>query len=270
MKRGGKRIPGQRGVSPRGATQARAPRKLPAKVKRWSGRLIGCVLLVSSLVLGYRFSAEPVAQFLNRPIAQVQVEGAFRYADKAQVEQLIAQSLDDNFLRLDLAQVRAQLERNPWVERAAVQRQWPDTLRVRIHEQHPIARWGESGFLNRKGDIIRVDSLEKLKHLPWLDGHDGDATKVMRYYLEVGELLRARGLVLKSFKCDTRQSWEMRVGDEIQIMIGRDAMMEKVQRFLAVYDLVLHERWQEVASVDLRYHSGVAVGWVPQQDTSDG
>src|SRR5690625_8011514 len=80
----------------------------------------------------------------------------------------------------------------------------------------------------------------------------------MRYYLEVGELLRARGLILKSFKSDARKSWEMEVGDEIRIMIGRDAMMEKLQRFLAVYDLVLHERWQEVASVDLRYHSGVA------------
>src|SRR5690625_6910534 len=74
----------------------------------------------------------------------------------------------------------------------------------------------------------------------------------MRYYLEVGELLRARGLILKSFKSDARKSWEMEVGDEIRIMIGRDAMMEKLQRFLAVYDLVLHERWQEVASVDLR------------------
>lgn len=270
MKRAGKRLPGQRGVSPRGATQTPGPRKLPEGVKRWSRRLLGCVLLVSTLVAGYRFGAEPVAQFLDRPIAQVQVEGAFRYADKTQVEQLIAQALNDNFLRLDLAQVRARLERNPWVERAAIQRQWPDTLRVRIHEQHPIARWGESGFLNRKGDIIRVDSLEKLTHLPWLDGHDEDATKVMRHYLEVGELLRARGLVLKSFKCDARKSWEMRVGDEIRIMIGRDAMMEKVQRFLAVYDLVLHERWQEVASVDLRYHSGVAVGWVPERGASDG
>lgn len=270
MKRPSKRLPGQRGVSPRGATQKPGPRKLPENVKRWSRRLLGCVVLVSALAVGYRFSAEPVAQFLNRPIAQVQVEGAFRYADKAQVEQLIAQALNDNFLRLDLAQVRAQLEHSPWVERAAVRRQWPDTLRVRIHEQHPIARWGENGFLNRKGDIIRVDSPEKITHLPWLDGHDEDATKVMRYYLEVGELLRARGLILKSFKSDARKSWEMEVGDEIRIMIGRDAMMEKLQRFLAVYDLVLHERWQEVASVDLRYHSGVAVGWISQRDASDG
>lgn len=270
MKRPVKRLPGQRGVSPRGATRPAGAHQLPERVKRLGQRLLGFFLVASTLVVVYRFSAEPVAQFLNRPIAQVQVEGAFRYADKAQVEQLIAQALDDNFLRLDLEQVRAQLELNPWVERAAVQRQWPDTLRVRIYEQHPIARWGESGFLNRKGDIVRVDSLEKISHLPWLDGHDGDATKVMRYYLEVGELLRARGLVLTSFKCDARKSWEMRLGDEIRIMIGRDAMMEKVQRFLAVYDLVLHERWQEVASVDLRYHSGVAVGWGPERGANDG
>jgi cell division protein FtsQ len=243
---------------------------LPEVLKRWSLRVVWCSLLVAAVGIGYWFGAEPVAQFLDRPIAQVQVEGEFRYADKVQVERLIAQALNDNFLRLDLAHVRAELERNPWVERAAVQRRWPDTLRVRIHEQHPIARWGNTGFLNRKGDIIRVREWDKVAHLPWLDGNDDDAIKVMRYYLEVGELLRARGMVLRSLKCDQRKSWEMRVGDGIRIKIGRDEMMDKVQRFLTVYDLVLHERWQEVASVDLRYYSGIAVGWVDPEEASDG
>ncbi|MDQ2075090.1 cell division protein FtsQ/DivIB [Marinimicrobium sp. ABcell2] len=270
MKQGVKRIPGQRGVSPRGATQKAGPRKLPEGFKRWSLRALWCSLLVAMVVLGYRFGAEPVAQVFDRPIAKVQVEGAFRYADKEELEQLIAAALNDNFLKLDLANVRAELERNPWVERAAVQRQWPDTLRVRIYEQHPIARWGNKGFLNRRGDIIQVPELDKVSHLPWLDGDDDDAVKVMRYYLEVGELLRARGLALRSLKCDKRKSWEMRVGDGIKVTIGRDAMMDKVQRFLTVYDQTLHEHWKEVASVDLRYHSGIAVGWVEEQDSNEG
>lgn len=214
------------------------------------------------VVTAYLFAAEPLERALNRPIASVKVEGEFRYLEKQKAADLISATLEEDFLELDLQRVKSVLEREPWIEKVSVQRQWPDILRVRVYEQQPIARWGKSGFLNQKGAIIRVADADKLNDLPWLDADDDQAAKVMRQYQDIAPLMRARGLTLKTLKCDQRKSWKMQLQDDIEVTIGRDQVMEKIGRFVSIYDRYLQDNWSDVASVDLRYDSGIAVAWV--------
>lgn len=216
-------------------------------------------------VTAYLFAAEPLERALNKPIASVKVEGEFRYLDKQKAADLIGATLEEDFLELDLQRVKAVLEREPWIENVSVQRQWPDILRVRVYEQQPIARWGETGFLNQKGAIIRVADADKLNALPWLDAEDDQATKVMRQYQDIAPLLRARGLTLKSLRCDQRKAWKMQLQGGIEVTIGRDQVMEKVGRFVSIYDRQLQQNWTAVASVDLRYDSGIAVAWIDEE-----
>lgn len=266
MKRPSSRaLPSRKQVAPRGATQKGGP-------KQWSPELLKSLRigLWSLVVLGlattaYLFAAEPLERALNRPIASVRVEGEFRYLEKQDAADLIGATLEEDFLELDLQRVKSVLEREPWIEKVSVQRQWPDILRVRVYEQQPIARWGETGFLNQKGAIIRVADAHKLNALPWLDAEDDQAGKVMRQYQDIAPLLRARGLTLKSLKCDQRKSWKMQLQGDIEVNIGRDLVMDKVRRFISIYDRQLRQNWPEVASVDLRYDSGIAVAWVDEQ-----
>ena len=45
-------------------------------------------------------------------------------------------------------------------------------------------------------------------------------------------------------------------------MFGRDRVMEKLQRFLAMYDLSLNKYLADIKRIDLRYQNGLAVEWL--------
>jgi cell division protein FtsQ len=56
------------------------------------------------------------------------------------------------FLSVDLDNLRAALESIPWVDRARVERSWPNGVRVFITEHVAVARWGEDGLMNTRGE----------------------------------------------------------------------------------------------------------------------
>ncbi len=261
-----KRIPGQGSVTPRGATRKSRPRWRWAEWIRHARRWVGPVLLISVLIVAGSWVAEPVARWFNRPVAEVSVEGTFHYLSRERVEALLSGQLGEGFLQMDLAAIKAALEAEPWVARAALTRRWPDVLHVRISEEEPIARWGKIGFLDRGGDIIAVDDQSALAHLPLLAGADSDAVAMMERYQDLAQMLRPRGLSIQSLESDRKNAWRLTLNDGVTLVIGRDQVLDKMQRFARVYDRELSERWEDIEQVDLRYHNGVAVAWKAQQE----
>lgn len=231
-------------------------------------RLAGRSLFLGLLIVGGFFAAEPLMKMLERPLSRVTVEGEFLYVSKERTSEIISAELDDDFLQLDLMRLKQVLESDPWIENAALGRRWPDTLLVRIVEQKPIARWGERGFMNQRGEIIQVESTAQLGDLPGLYGAESDAGRVMQQYQELSRLLRTRGLEVIALRCDDKQAWRMTLKGDIEIVIGRDQVMEKVRRFLTVYDQHLHRYWLDVKSIDVRYTNGIAVQWIPESEAA--
>jgi cell division protein FtsQ len=48
------------------------------------------------------------------------------------------------------------------------------------------------------------------------------------------------------------------------LLLGRDHLVEKMRRFIAIYEKTLKEQITNIARVDLRYNNGLAVGWREQ------
>ena len=233
---------------------------------RWSRRLVGLVLIVGALGLALYFVAEPVAELVDRPLASVMVEGDFQYISKERAMALIRAEINEDFLQLDLMRMKTALESEPWVEHAALARRWPDALEVRITEEQPIARWGTDGFLNQRGELVQVDNIDALAALPLLQGSAADASKIMQQYQDLSQLLRSRGLDVIELKCDSKKSWRLMLKGDVEVAIGRDQVMEKMRRFMTVYDQHLSEVWQDVTAIDVRYTNGVAVQWSPDSE----
>jgi cell division protein FtsQ len=233
---------------------------------RWSRRLVGLVLIVGALGLALYFVAEPVAELVDRPLASVMVEGDFHYISKERAMALISAEINEDFLQLDLMRMKTALESEPWVEHAALARRWPDALEVRITEEQPIARWGTDGFLNQRGELVQVDNIDALAALPLLQGSAADASKIMQQYQDLSQLLRSRGLDVIELKCDSKKSWRLMLKGDVEVAIGRDQVMEKMRRFMTVYDQHLSEVWQDVTAIDVRYTNGVAVQWSPDSE----
>lgn len=227
----------------------------------WINRKLGAVVFVIGLCFGVYWVGGPIAKVFERPIKSVVVEGEFNFITKQRATELIGNEIDDDFLQLDLMRLKNALLSDPWVESVTLNRRWPDTLVVKVSEQKPIARWGD-GFLNQRGEIVLIDEASKLSGLPWLQGSEADAPEILQQYQDLSQLLRSRGLEVIALKCDNKKSWRLTIKNHVEIALGRDQVMEKMRRFVTVYDTHLGNVWQDVKAIDLRYTNGVAVRWV--------
>jgi cell division protein FtsQ len=254
---------GYRKVSPQSGIDAKQEAVLSKGSQKLLYRGLGLLLLLTLAGFIY-FFGKPVTKLLERPLKSVAVEGQFQYLAKDRAMELIMAEIDGNFLQLKLNRLKAVLEADPWVEHVFLSRRWPDTLVVKIAEQQPIARWGIDGFLNQRGEIIRIKEANKLLGLPWLQGNEINAREIMQQYQDLSTLLRARGLEIITLKCDNKKSWRITLKNDVEIAIGRDQVMEKMRRFVTVYDNFLSSVWRDVEAIDVRYTNGASVRWVPE------
>lgn len=269
QERSAKRERGYAKVSPQGhRTRENAQKKASSGKKFWQSwrftwvnRKLGSVIFVIGLCAGIYWVSGPVAKVFERPIKSVVVEGDFNFISKQRATELIGSEIDGDFLQLDLMQLKNALLSDPWVDKVTLNRRWPDTLVVKISEQKPIARWGD-GFLNQRGEIVLVDDASQLSGLPWLQGSEADAPEILQQYQDLSQLLRSRGLEVLALKCDNKKSWRLTIKNHVEIALGRDQVMEKMRRFVTVYDTHLSNVWLDVKAIDLRYTNGVAVRWV--------
>lgn len=261
-----KRERGYAKVSPQGRAQVVARPKFEWNWNfSWLNRKLASAIFVVVLLTGIYWISEPVMRLLERPIKSVVVEGEFNFITKKRATDLIGNEIDGDFLQLDLMRLKNALMSDPWVENVTLNRRWPDTLVVKIAEQKPIARW-DDGFLNQRGEIVRVEETNRLLDLPWLQGNESDAIEILQQYQDLSQLLRSRGLEVVALKCDNKKSWRLTIKNDVEIAIGRDQVMEKMRRFVTVYDTHLSHVWNDVKAIDIRYSNGVAVRWIDDSE----
>jgi cell division protein FtsQ len=260
----------QRGKpAPRGASRlvAKEPMRLrlPKADFSWVGRLLWPLLLVA-LGFGAYEGAQRLLPYADRPIARISVQGDLAYISQQAVQRRIAPFIEASFFSVDLRGMREELERMPWIAHAEVRRVWPDQIDVRLEEQLPIARWGDEALLNNQGQAFAPQELDNYQHLPQLSGPKRAQPKVMQQYQMLSQLLRPMGFTVVGLQLRERGSWflsatENTSGQRIDILLGRDHVVEKMRRFAAIYERELKEQSANIARIDLRYANGLAVAW---------
>ncbi|MDO9623300.1 MAG: cell division protein FtsQ/DivIB [Pseudomonas sp.] len=215
------------------------------------------------LVLG--FGAYELAQrllpYADRPIAKISVEGDLSYISQQAVQQHIEPFVKASFFSVDLPGMRHQLEQMPWIASAQVRRVWPDQLVVHLEEHLPIARWGDEALLNNQGKAFAPKEQANYQHLPQLYGPKRAQQKVMQQYQVLSQMLRPMGFSVARLELRERGSWFLSTGQGIELLLGRDHLVEKMRRFSAIYDKALKEQQANIARIDLRYANGLAVAW---------
>jgi len=228
-------------------------------------RVVRSLIVTVAIAAGLYVAITSAVVQLDRPVASVKINGEFSRVARQQVADEVYGSMGRSFISLDLERIQHQLEALAWVDSARVARTWPDGLNVTVIEHKPIARWGERDALNHRGEIIRLaegeGDLALLDGLPALAGVDGMEREVMGQYHALTKALAEHGLQISQLSCDAGRSWKMSLGNGVQVEIGRDQVMNRVSRFLVVFEAQLQQRWAELTHVDLRYFNGVAVKW---------
>ncbi|MGB5439162.1 MAG: cell division protein FtsQ/DivIB [Gammaproteobacteria bacterium] len=228
---------------------------------RNNARTLSGLLLITLLLVLMRLGMQWFADPHRFPLNVVEVKGDFRYLDREQLEKSIAAHTEGGFFTVDVAAICAAAEQLPWVYQAKVQRIWPDSLRLQIEEQQPIARWGKQGFLNRFGESFISDEPAAADELPALAGPAGQESRVLEQFQLVSGLLAPLGMKISRLELDGRRAWHLQTERGVQLELGRVNVWQRLQRLVQAYPAVFEGRLDELQHIDLRYSNGFSVYW---------
>lgn len=260
-----KQRPAEEPAAPqRGAVRTAPPAQREADPDWYWRPLVLITLLV--VFLGILSSAaRDFWRWLDQPVQEVVLQGAVRHLDRQAIATDLAAHFDSRLFGLDLAQLREQLIRDPWVHDAAISRVWPAALKVSVVEEVPVARWGDKGLLNHQGDIFWPELKPEYRSLPRLSGPAHETVRIMEQFHDLNRMFAASGLRLAGLTLEPRGAWTLELNNGVRVVAGREQLIPRLRRFLTVYQLELAERAEQIEQVDIRYTNGVAVRWRPEE-----
>lgn len=195
---------------------------------------------------------------MNFANAYVAVTGHLQPGQRAEV---YARLVADRRRIKGIEDIKNLLERVSWISRVDVMRHWPDRITVAVVPEKPIATWNGDAFLDDSGNVFRSHYFNGSK-LASLYGPAGSEDEVMEQYQQLAKALNRDGLSISTLKLDERGAWKFTTDGGIGVMLGKDDIMARLQRFLLVlHSKQLAPRVNDVKQIDTRYTNGVAVSW---------
>ncbi len=219
-----------------------------------AGRIAGALAALGALAL-------LLALGLDQPVRSIVIDGPFQRVAAVEVEEAARGSLKGGFISADLDRLRKSVEALAWVDRARVQRMWPDRVRVEIVEQQAAARWGEDGLLNTRGELFASGVRHVPPELPRLDGPAGTEWQVAQRYLAIQGRLVEQGLRVAALRLDARGAWELDLSNGVTVRLGRRQVDDRMDRFVEIGAQVIAGRAADIRYVDMRYSNGFSIGW---------
>ena len=214
-----------------------------------AGFLVGMALLASTIAGLYWLLHSPLF-----PVRTVELAGGLTHASPAQLDAVMARAAGGNFFAAPIDELRAALEREPWVRKAAVRRVWPDRLEVAIEEHVALARWGTDALINTHGERF-AGTVEGT--LPSFIGPAGTEAEMTLRYARFSRLLAPLGSAIERLALSPRHAWQLTLANGMQLALGRDAELaeQRLERFVAANaGTPRAARARDV--VDLRYPNG--------------
>jgi cell division protein FtsQ len=220
------------------------------------------VIGVLSLMIMIR---EHVVADESLPVTQLSIMGEMPYTQKRDIEVALANVNLSNFFKVNVNQVQHAVSRLPWVYSVAVRKNWPNELALYVVDQTPIALWNGDFLLNVKGQAFQADVSRLTSSLPAFFGPEGSEQTALENYRNLNKLLKFNQLTIDELMLSERFAWQLTLSDGVMLNLGRENRVERIQRFMDVYPEIIKQQKddQRVNYVDLRYDTGLAVGWKP-------
>ncbi len=232
------------------------------QIRFWSG-VAFLLAVITGLIVGGVKIKEYLQDAQRAPVQVVDFSGDFSHVNVTRLERLIRQSQPGSFFALDVNEVYKLVEAQPWVYRASVRKQWPNTLKIYLVEQQPVAQWNDDFLLNPYGETFNASADEL--GLPKLFGPGGSEKTALEGFNAMQSLLATTSMPIAEMSLSERFAWQIQLENGIELNLGRQEFIDRLQRFIDVYPL-LAKQPKAVKYVDLRYDTGLAVGWQEAED----
>jgi len=195
------------------------------------------------------------------PIKTIHALGSFSKVDESMLRNVIAEALDGGYFAVNVSVVQQAVESLPWVHSASVSRIWPDTISINVVEEKATAVWARGGLVNHQGAIILPLQESYPKGLPVFNGPAGMERNMTEFYKTAKSIIEPLGMQINSLNLDSRGAYVIELDNDIDLLLGRENILSRLERFARVYKKVLVKRSAEIEKIDMRYSNGLAVGW---------
>ncbi|GAW94513.1 MULTISPECIES: cell division protein FtsQ/DivIB [Colwellia] len=234
------------------------------------GLLFFIAVLVSLIAISWWLVKHFVGQE-SSPVTVIVISGEMPYSQRSDIINAIAPVNMGNFFQVDVNEVQRYVLTLPWVYSVAVRKQWPNEVKIYVVDQNPVALWNGNFLINQLGQVFQAD-IGRVKHyLPSFFGPEGSELLALKNYRDFNELLAFISLTIDELVLSERFSWQLTLDDGVTLNLGREERVERIQRFMDVYPLIKaqlkakiiaeKQQNQAVDYIDLRYDTGLAVGW---------
>jgi cell division protein FtsQ len=203
------------------------------------------------------------------PVKYVRTGGVFQYLTKDEIKNTLLPLVQGGFLATDMQAVHDAVGKLPWVDEVKVKRVWPDAIDIQVGEKTAFARWGENSLITEQGVIFSPRNIDQFLILPKVSGPERQEQKVLEIMKGVMTALEDQSMLLTEFAINDRWAWRIRLASGMEILLGREDQLKKLQRFLRTLPVLGPEQADTIAIADLRYPNGYAVTWRPDAAVID-
>ncbi len=219
------------------------------------------LLFIGSLVLWGYIEFTDAERF---PINRVSILGEYSHTPAAEIQAVIMPHLQQGFFKVSLKTLQIELEQFPWLAKAIVKRQWPDTLVVSLAEHKPYCRWNKTAIIASDTTLVmpNTDLESSMAGLPSLYGPEGKHLLVLSMFQNLNQALQPLQIKIASLSLDNYYTWHMTLTNGLTVNLGRHDIMQQVEKFVKAYPKVFADCPDLMpVLVDMRYQHGMAIKW---------
>ncbi len=192
---------------------------------------------------------------------RVAIQNAADFVTPEELEFYLKTNIDDSFFTLDVEQVSALLQEYPWIKNVTARKVYPNVLMLVIEEHQPWLNLNNEQLISHEGVIFQPANIERFDTLPLLTGKFGEISDLLSMYHFFSQQMPVNEFRIVQLDFSAHRGWLMKLENGIQLYLGKKDLSERLERFLAVVNELPKTPNKMLSYIDLRYQSGVAVGW---------
>jgi len=222
-------------------------------------------ILIATIILGVvgilGWYAWGFTQPIHFPITHIKIFATYEHVSQENLQATISPYIHNGFFYLNVGGMKKQLLKFPWIYAVSVQREWPDTIKINVVEQHPILQWGQKALINPEGSLFTPSPSTFPKELPIISGPDEQVSEIFVLYQKMILLLEPLDLTIRKLILHPEHHWEILLSNNTLVYLKEVTPLQQIELLTNVYRKITADHEQAPKSIDLRYQSGLAVRW---------
>ncbi len=220
----------------------------------WLGYLkpVSLVVTISCILISVVLL---IMQLVNKDITELKIDGPFKHVSQSQIRSELEGVFPAGYVTLNIEEVVERLLAMPMVSQVEAEKIWPNTLKLTMHEEKPVAIWNQKNMLSQIGEILPL-ALAQLQ-LPQLKGRLGESRIVMQHYQLFNHWGKRHQLTLQALN-NTASGWQLIYKNDFQIWLDSSQAMQGLQQ---LEDVLYQFDIERIHRIDLRYEQGFSVAW---------